>query len=80
MDFIIKFPKSEEFIIAIVYNSIITMINKLIKYIYFISFIKIYNIEQLKRLYIDRIIKYQKILKNIISNKKNCLFQHISVH
>ena len=73
MDFIIKFLKSKDFTTTMVYNSIIVVVDKLIKYIHFILFIEMYNIEQLRHFYIDKIIRYQKILKNII-NDRNKLF------
>ena len=38
MDFIVKFPKSENISIEIKYNSILIIVNKLIKHIYFILY------------------------------------------
>ena len=45
------------------------VINKLTKYAHFILFKETYDIEQLKHLYIDKIIRYQKILQKIINDK-----------
>ena len=58
MDFITKFLKSKDLTTAIIYDSIIIVIDKLIKYTHFISFIKTYNVEPLRHLYINKIIKY----------------------
>ena len=49
------------------------VVNKLIKYAHFISFKKIYDTKQFKYFYINKVIQYQRILKNII-NEKNKLF------
>ena len=40
MDFIIKFPKSEDLTISIKYNSILVVVDKLTKYVYLISYNK----------------------------------------
>ena len=46
MDFIMKLLKSEDISIDIKYNSILIIINKLTKYIYFISYLEIFEIKQ----------------------------------
>ena len=56
MDFITKLLKSKDPIILIMYNSIIIVVDRLIKYIYFIPLKEMYDVEQLRYLYIDRII------------------------
>ena len=58
MDFIIKFLKFKNPTTAIIYNSIMVVINKLIKYVHYIPSIKTYNTKQLKHFYINKIIKY----------------------
>ena len=45
MDFIIKFPKSENISINIEHNNILVIIDKLSKYIYFILYIKIFGVK-----------------------------------
>ena len=46
MDFIIKLLKLKDIIIEIKYNSILVIINELIKYTYFILCIKIFETRQ----------------------------------
>ena len=58
MDFITKFLKLVELITKIKYNLIIIVVDRLIKYIYFILFKKTFDIEQLEYLFINKIIKY----------------------
>ena len=58
MNFITKFSKLVEPTIKIKYNSIIIVVDKLIKYIYFILFKKTFDAEQLEYLFVDKIIKY----------------------
>ena len=45
MDFIIKFPKSEDISTDIKYDSILIIINKLTKYTYFISYIELFEVK-----------------------------------
>ena len=45
MDFIVKLPKSEDYIIGVLYNSILVVVNKLIKYLYLILYKEINNIK-----------------------------------
>jgi len=63
MNFIIKLPKSTNSTTRNKYNSILIMINKLIKYLYIIAckekFIAILN----------RLIRYHDILKGLTSDK-----------
>ena len=49
------------------------VVDRLIKYIYFILFKKIFDVKQLEYLFVDKIVRYQKFLKKIISDK-NKLF------
>ena len=53
MDFIIELLKSKKPIIKTLYDSIIMVINKLIKYIHFISFQKNFNAKQLRYFFIN---------------------------
>ena len=56
MDFITKLLKSKDPTTSVIYNSIIVVVNKLIKYIHFILFQEIYNAEQLSYFYINKIV------------------------
>ena len=57
-DFIIKLLKSKDLITKIFYNLIMIVINKLTKYIHFISFKETFDAKQLKHFFNDQIIKY----------------------
>ena len=69
MNFIIKLSKSQGLIIRETYNVILMIINRLTKYLYIVSFKKIYTIELLKYIILNKLIRYHEILKEIISNK-----------
>ena len=69
MDFIMKLPKSKDFTTRILYNSIMVVVNKLTKYIHFISFKETFNTKQLKHLFFDWIIWYQNVPQSIINDK-----------
>ena len=58
MDFITKFSKLIEPTTKIKYNSIIIIVDRLTKYIYFILFKKTFDAKQLKYLFVDKIVKY----------------------
>ena len=73
MNFIIKLSKSKNSINEKTYDAILVMIDRLIKYCHIIFFKKIYNVEQLKYIVLNRLIRYQKISKELINNK-NKLF------
>ena len=73
MNFIIKLSKSKNSTNEEAYNAILVMINRLIKYCHIIFFKKIYNVEQLKYIVLNRLIRYQRISKEFI-NDKNKLF------
>ena len=73
MNFIIKLSKSKNSTNEKTYNAILVIINHLIKYCHIIFFKKIYDVEQLKYIVLNRLIRYQKISKKFI-NDKNKLF------
>ena len=73
MNFIIKLLKSKNSTNEKTYDAILVMIDRLIKYCHIIFFKKIYNVEQLKYVVLNRFIRYQKISKRFINNK-NKLF------
>ena len=47
MDFMVKFLKSEDISIRIKYNSILVIVNKLIKYAHFMLYIEIFKVKQI---------------------------------
>ena len=69
MNFITKFLKLVEPTTKTKYNLIIIIVDRLIKYIYFILFKKTFDAEQLGHLFVDKIIKYQKFSEKIISDR-----------
>ena len=56
MNFITKLLKSKKLIEEIIYNSILVMINQLIKYTHIISFKETYFSKQLKYVILNRLI------------------------
>ena len=63
MNFIIKLFKSKNFIIKKTCNSILIIIDRLIKYIHLILFKKTYTTKQLKFVILNKIIRYHDIFK-----------------
>jgi len=51
------------------YNSILIIVNKLIKYLYIIVYKEKFIAEQLKYIILNRFIKYYNIFKKLISNR-----------
>ena len=69
MNFIIKLSKSKNSATIIKYDSILMIVNKLIKYSHIIFFKKKFIAEQLETIILNRFIKYHEISKNIISDR-----------
>ena len=46
MDFIVKLLKSEDISINIKYNNILVIVDKLTKYVYFISYMELFEAKQ----------------------------------
>jgi hypothetical protein len=69
MNFIIKLLKSTNLAIEDKYNSILIMINKLIKYLYIIACKEKFIAKQLKYVILNRPIQYYNILKELTSNR-----------
>ena len=69
MNFIIKLSKSRDSTNEKAYDVIFVMIDRLIKYCHIILFKETYNVEQLKYIILNRLIRYQKILKGLINDK-----------
>ena len=69
MNFIIKLSKSKNSTNEETYDAILVMIDRLIKYCHIIPFKKIYNVEQLKYVMLNRLIRYQEISRGLTSDK-----------
>ena len=69
MNFIIKLSKSKNSTNEKTYDAILVMIDRLTKYCHIIFFKEIYNVEQLKYVVLNRLIRYQKISKGLINDK-----------
>ena len=69
MDFIVKLLRSEDVSIEVKYNSILVIVNKLIKYIHLILYNKKFTVKQTIYVVLDRVIRYHRILESIISDR-----------
>ena len=69
MNFIIKLSKSEKFVTKEIYDSILMIIDKLIKYSHLISFKKLYSADQLEFIVLNRLIRYHDISKGMTSDR-----------
>ena len=65
MDFIIKLLKSKDLITLEVYDAIIVIVDRLMKYVIILPFKEKYNAEQLAFLLLDRLIRDYSILELI---------------
>ena len=73
MNFIIKLFKSKDSTIKEEYDAILIIVNWLMKYSHIIVFKKKYTAEQLRHIVMNRLIRYHRISKRIISDR-NKLF------
>ena len=69
MNFIIKLSESEELITEVTYDSILMIIDKLIKYSHLISFKESYSADQLGFIVLDRLIRYHDISEGMTSDR-----------
>ena len=69
MNFIIKLSKSADSVIEELYDSILIMIDRLIKYNHLISFSEKYSADQLKFIVLNKLIQYHDISKEITSDR-----------
>jgi hypothetical protein len=69
LDFIVKLPPSTEPITEVVFDSILVVINRLIKYGYFIPYKESLSAEELAYAFNKHIIGNHGILKEIISDR-----------
>ena len=69
MDFIVGLPKSKDLVTKTKYNVILNVNYRLTKVVEFILQKDIYLVVDLENIIIDRIIRYYRILKTIISDR-----------
>jgi hypothetical protein len=69
LDFIVKLPLSKEIFTGVTYDLILVIINRLIKYAYFILYKEGLTTEELVYAFNRNIIINHGILKEIISNR-----------
>ena len=68
MNFIIKLSKSKNSIINVIYDSILVIINRLIKYSHIILFDESYIAKQLRFIVLNKLIRYHDISREIVSD------------
>ncbi len=68
LDFIIKLFLFKDLIINISYNSVLIITNRLIKYAYFINYLKVFNAENLAYTFLRIIFVNYDISVEILSN------------
>jgi len=69
MNFIIKLPKSTNLVTRERYDSILIMIDKLIKYSHIIACKEKFIAEQLEYIVLNRLIRYHDIPKGLTSDR-----------
>ncbi len=69
MNFIIKLFKLTNLATRDKYNSILVIINKLIKYLYIIACKEKFIAKQLEYIVLNRLIRYHNIFKELTSNR-----------
>ncbi len=69
MDFVVKLPELKDPVTGGTFNSIIVIINKLIKYIILIPYKEIYKAYQLGFVLLDKLIRDHGIPKSITSDR-----------
>ena len=68
MNFIIKLSKSKNSTNEKTYDTILVMIDRLTKYCHIIFFKETYNVEQLKYIVMNKLIRYQGISRKLIND------------
>ena len=69
MDFIVKLPISKDPVTQEEYDTILVIVDRLIKLSHLVPFNKKYTAEQLGFIILDRLIRYYGILEALISNR-----------
>ena len=77
MDYIIKLLKSKNSTMKALYDLIIVVIDKLIKYIHFILFERIFDSEQLRHFLLIELYNIKMRYKTLLIIKINHSHQHI---
>ena len=69
MNFIIKLLKFKNSIIDVIYDSILVMIDRFIKYSHIILFNETYIVKQLRFIVLNKLIRYHDIPQEITSDR-----------
>ena len=69
MDFIIKLPPSKDTVTGVTYNSILVVVNQLIKYAWFISWREKESVDKLAKTMLKEIVSNHGIPQSIISDR-----------
>ena len=69
MNFIVKLSSSEELLIRVIYDSILTVMNQLIKKVQFLSYKKASNAEELTYMFLQHITAMQDLSDEIILDR-----------
>ena len=69
MNFIIKLSESEKLVTKETYDSILVIVDRLIKYSHLIPFKESYSANQLEFIVLDRLIRYHDISKEMTSDR-----------
>ena len=73
MNFIIKLSKSKNSMNEKAYDAILVMIDRLTKYCHIVLFKETYNVEQLRYIVMNKLIRYQRISRKFISDQDKLL-------
>ena len=69
MDFIIKLPPLKDTVTGIIYNNILVVVDRLIKYAQFIQWKEKESADKLAKAMLKEIVSNHKILQSIISDR-----------
>ena len=69
MDFITKLPLLEEPLTRIFYNSIMVIVDRLIKFLYYLPYKEAINTEELTYIFYRNIISIYRLLTEILSDR-----------
>jgi len=76
MDFVVKLPELKDPVTGGTFNSIIVIVDKLIKYAILIPYKEIYKAYQLGFVLLDRLIRDYSIPESIISDRDRLFISH----
>ena len=69
MDFIMKLPKSKDPVTGIIYNLIMVIVDRFIKYLIVVLFKETHTVEQLGHLLLDRLVRDHGVPIMIITDR-----------